>query len=74
MKTYKEFITELNKFEKMLLLKGIQGISKTVRKNKDSFGRVKDAISNKVKNLRSDPKNPFTSVRRSAENISNRFK
>ena len=74
MKTYNQFIIELNKFEKMLLKKGIQGISKTVRKNKDSFGRVKDAILNKVKNLRSDPKNPFTSMRRSAENVSNRFR
>ena len=74
MKNYNQFITELNKVEKMLLKKGIQGIDKTVRKNKDSFLRVKDAMLNKIKNLRSDPKNPFTSMRRSAENVSNRFR
>ena len=74
MKTYKQFITELNKFEKMILQKGVKGIDKVIRKNKDSFGRVKDEMLNKVKNLRSDPKNPFTSMRRSAENVSNRFR
>ena len=55
MKTYKEFITERNKFEKYLLQKGIKNIDKLVRKNPKAFENVKDQISNQIKNLRFDP-------------------
>ena len=74
MKTYKEFITERNKFEKYLLKKGIKNISKIVRKNPKAFERVKDDISNQIKNLRFDPEYKFTSLRRGAENVANRFR
>ena len=52
MKTYKEFITERNKFEKYLLQKGIKNIDKLVRKNPKAFENVKDQISNQIKKLR----------------------
>tara|TARA_B000000557_G_scaffold190209_1_gene155917 strand:- start:558 stop:1073 length:516 start_codon:yes stop_codon:yes gene_type:complete len=74
MKTYKKFIAERNAFEKYLLKKGIKNISRTVRKNPKAFERVKDNISNQIKNLRADPDYKFTSLRRGAENISNRFR
>ena len=74
MKTYKEFITERNKFEKFLLKKGIKNISKIVRKNPKAFERVKDDISNQIKNLRFDPDYRFSSLRRGAENVANRFR
>ena len=74
MKTYKEFITERNKFEKYLLQKGIQNISKFVRKNPKAFERVKDDISNQIKNLRFDPDYRFSSLRRGAENVARRFR
>ena len=74
MKTYKKFIIERNKFEKYLLKKGIKSISKIVRKNPKAFERVKDDISNQIKNLRFDPDYKFTSLRRGAENVANRFR
>ena len=74
MKTYKEFITERNKFEKYLFKKGIKNIDKLVRKNPKAFENVKDQISNQIKNLRFDPDYRFTSLRRGAENITNRFR
>ena len=74
MKTYKEFIIERNKFEKYLLQKGIKNIDKLVRKNPKAFENVKDQISNQIKNLRFDPDYRFTSLRRGAENITNRFR
>ena len=74
MKTYKEFITERNKFEKYLLKKGIKNISKIVRKNPKAFERVKDDISNQIKNLRFDPDYRFSSLRRGAENVARRFR
>ena len=74
MKTYNEFITERNKFEKYLLQKGIKNIDKLVRKNPKAFENVKDQISNQIKNLRFDPDYRFTSLRRGAENITNRFR
>ena len=74
MKTYKEFITERNKFEKYLLQKGIKNISKIVRKNPKSFDMVKDDIANQIKNLRFDPDYRFSSLRRGAENVANRFR
>ena len=74
MKTYKEFIIERNKFEKYLLQKGIKNIDKLVRKNPKAFENVKDQISNQIKNLRFDPDYRFSSLRRGAENIANRFR
>ena len=74
MKTYKEFIIERNKFEKFLLKKGIKSIDKLVRKNPKAFERVKDDMSNQIKNLRFDPDYRFTSLRRGAENVANRFR
>ena len=62
MKTYKEFITERNKFEKYLLQKGLKSIDKFVRKNPKAFERVKDDISNQIKKLRFDPDYRFKSI------------
>ena len=65
MKTYKEFITELNKFE--LALKagkvGLKTLKKIGLKSATKKVPVKD-----ITKFRSNPKNPFTSLRRSAEN------
>ena len=74
MRTYKEFIIERNNFEKFLLKKGIKSIDKLVRKNPKAFERVKDDMSNQIKNLRFDPDYRFSSLRRGAENIANRFR
>ena len=74
MKTYNQFITERNKFEKMIFQRGIKNISKIVRKNPKSFEMVKDDISNQIKNLRFDPDYRFTSLRRGAENVARRFR
>ena len=65
MKTYQEFITELNKFE--LALKagkvGLKTLKKIGLKSATKKVPVKD-----ITKFRSNPKNPFTSLRRSAEN------
>ena len=65
MKTYNQFITELNKFE--LALKtgklGLKTLKKIGLKSATKKVPVKD-----IKNFRSNPNNPFTSLRRSAEN------
>ena len=65
MKTYKQFITELNKFE--LALKagklGLKTLKKIGLKSATKKVPVKD-----ITKFRSNPKNPFTSLRRSAEN------
>ena len=65
MKTYKQFITELNKFE--LALKagklGLKTLKKIGLKSATKKVSVKD-----ITKFRSNPKNPFTSLRRSAEN------
>ena len=68
MKTYKEFITELNKFEKFLVKKSLNTfkgypISKKVAK------QFKDLTVR----LRGDVDNPFVSPRRGAENFLRRF-
>ena len=68
MKTYKEFITELNKFEKFLVRKGL----KTIRGYP-----ISKSFSQKFKDLtvklRGDADNPFVSPRREAENILRKF-
>ena len=65
MKTYKKFITELNKFE--LALKagklGLKTLKKIGLKSTTKKVPIKDIIK-----FRNNPKNPFTSMRRSAEN------
>ena len=67
MKTYKEFITELNKFEKFLVKQGIKGIRKAFPK--DSLKNIKKSVTRSTQKLRSDPDNPFISPRREAENL-----
>ena len=68
MKTYKEFITELNKFEKFLVKKGLQSV-KNYPITKSVVKRFKDT----TKRFRSDPDNPFVSPRREAENLLKKF-
>ena len=68
MKTYKEFITELNKFEKYLVKKGLQ----TVKKYPITKSVVK-GFKDTVKKFRGDADNPFVSPRREAENILRKF-
>ena len=68
MKTYKEFITELNKFEKYLVKKGLQTV-KNYPITKSVVKRFKDT----TKKFRGDADNPFVSPRREAENILRKF-
>ena len=65
MKTYQEFITELNKFELALKVGklGLKTLKKIGLKSATKKVPVKDIIK-----FRSNPKNPFTSQMRSAEN------
>ena len=67
MKTYKEFITELNKFEKFLVKQGVKGIRKAFPK--DALKNIKKSVIRSTQKLRSDPDNPFISPRREAENL-----
>ena len=57
MKTYKEFITELNKFERFLLKQGVKVIKKL--NPKQSSKSVKKSAERTIKSMRSDPNNPF---------------
>ena len=65
MKTYKKFITELNKFE-LALKAGKLGL-KTLKKIGLKSATRKIPIKDITK-FRNNPKNPFTSMRRGAEN------
>ncbi len=67
MKTYKEFIIELNKYEKFLLKQGIKAIKRL--NPGQSHKSVKKSAVRTTKGLRSDPNNPFVSPRREAENL-----
>ena len=67
MKTYKEFITELNKFERFLLKQGIKAIKKL--NPRIPLKTVKKDALRTTKGLRSDINNPFVSPRREAENL-----
>ena len=67
MKTYKEFITELNKFERFLLKQGVKAIKKL--NPRQSLKSIKKSARRTTKNLRSDADNPFVSPRREAENL-----
>ena len=71
MKTYKEFITELNKYEKFLLKQGIKAIKRL--NPGQSHKSVKKSAVRTTKGLRSDPDNPFVSPRREAENLVKQF-
>ena len=71
MKTYKEFITELNKFEKFLFKQGVQAIKK-LNPRVPTKTVKKDALRT-TKGLRSDVDNPFVSPRREAENLLKKF-
>ena len=71
MKTYKEFIIELNKFEKFLLKQGVKAIKKL--NPRDSLKSIKKSAERTTKKLRSDPNNPFVSPRREAENLVKQF-
>ena len=67
MKTYKEFITELNKFERFLLKQGVKAIKKL--NPRIPLKTVKKDALRTTKGLRSDINNPFVSPRREAENL-----
>ena len=71
MKTYKEFITELNKFERFLLKQGVKAIKKI--NPRQSLKSIKQRTLRATQNLRSDPDNPFVSPRREAENLVKKF-
>ena len=67
MKTYKQFITELNKFERVLLKQGIKAIKKL--NPRQSLKSIKKDALGTVRSMRSDAGNPFVSPRREAENL-----
>ena len=67
MKTYKEFITELNKFERFILKQGIKAIKKL--NPRQTLKSIKKGSLGTVKSMRSDPANPFVSPRREGENL-----
>ena len=67
MKTYKEFITELNKFERFLLKQGIKAIKKL--NPRQSLKSIKQSALRTTRGMRSDADNPFVSPRREAENL-----
>ena len=71
MKTYKEFIIELNKFEKFLLKQGVKAIKRL--NPRQSLKSVQKSADRTVKGMRSDPNNPFVSPRREAENLVKQF-
>ena len=71
MKTYKQFITELNKFEKFLLKKGIKAIKKF--NPGQTYKSIKKNALRTTKGMRDDPNNPFISPRREAENLVKQF-
>ena len=67
MKTYNQFITELNKFEKFLLKQGVKAIKKL--NPRQPLKSIKKSAERTTKKLRSDVNNPFVSPRREAENL-----
>ena len=71
MKTYKEFITELNKFERFLLKQGIKAIKKL--NPRQSLKSIKQSALRTTRGMRSDADNPFVSPRREAENLVKQF-
>ena len=71
MKTYKEFITELNKFEKFLVKQGIKAIQKF--NPGQTYKSIKKSALRTTRGMRNDPSNPFVSPRREAENLVKQF-
>ena len=71
MKTYKELITELNKFEKFLLKQGVKAIKKL--NPRQPLKSIKRSARRTTEKLRSDVDNPFVSPRREAENLVKQF-
>ena len=71
MKTYKQFITELNKFEKFLFKQGVKAIKKL--NPRMPLKTIKKDALRTTKGLRSDVDNPFVSPRREAENMVKKF-
>ena len=71
MKTYNQFITELNKFEKFLLKKGIKAIQKF--NPGQTYKSIKKSALRTTRGMRSDSDNPFVSPRREAENLVKQF-
>ena len=71
MKTYKQFITELNKIEKFLLKKGIKAIQKL--NPGQTYKSIKKSALRTTRGMRSDDANPFVSPRREAENLVKKF-
>ena len=71
MKTYNQFITELNKFEKFLLKQGVKAIKKL--NPRQPLKSIKKSAERTTKALRSDTNNPFVSPRREAENLVKQF-
>ena len=71
MKTFNEFITELNKFEKFMFKQGVKAIKK-LNPRVPTKTVKKDALRT-TKGLRSDVDNPFVSPRREAENLLKKF-
>ena len=57
MKTYNQFITELNKFETFLVKQGVKAIQKL--NPGQSHKAVKKSTERTVKSFRNDPANPF---------------
>ena len=71
MKTYKEFITELNKFEKFLFKQGVKAIKKL--NPRVPLKTIKKDTLRTTRGLRSDIDNPFVSPRREAENLVKKY-
>ena len=71
MKTYNEFITELNKFERFLLKQGVKAIKKL--NPRIPLKTVKKDALRTTRGMRSDSDNPFVSPRREAENLVKQF-
>ena len=71
MKTFNEFITELNKFEKFMFKQGVKAIKKL--NPRVPTKTIKKDVLRTTKGLRSDVDNPFVSPRREAENLLKKF-
>ena len=71
MKSYNQFITELNKYEKFLVKQGIKAIKRL--NPGQSHKSIKKSALRTTKSFRSDPDNPFVSPRREAENLVKTF-
>ena len=71
MKSYNQFITELNKFEKFLFKQGVKALKKL--NPRVPLKTIKKDTLRTTRGLRSDVDNPFVSPRREAENLVKSF-